>query len=496
MQLSIKAKLILIGIVAAGALILNAGMSYRSNLSLMADNDAQNNVQDISRLNEEVRTIRLQFFLYLFETNYQALRGGPTEESIRNFETSSSGLTEGINKIIALHPSFIDPALLDNAKTQIAAITANDMPKLLRNHASPDELDAALKRINAERYKLKDTLAAIDKTVADKEDSYDKKMDATVHNSNSNLEISFVVSIAALLVIIVAIAASILQPLRLLNKALLQLAQGNNGVEIPGTQYNDEIGDIAKAALVFKENAIRMIDMTAQQEAQEKRSAAEKRKSMDDLANTFESNVKNAVDMVASAATEMDATSRSVSNIVDNNKQKLEKLTAQIQGTSRNVQTVASATTQLSSAVNEINQQITRATSITNSAVAEAQQADETVQTLTDAAQKIGEVVEMINSIAAQINLLALNATIEAARAGDAGKGFAVVASEVKSLATQTTKATEQIGQYISSIQNATGETVGAIKNIGGKIREINEISTHHRRRRRRTERLNAGDRQ
>src|SRR5262249_43212608 len=143
-----------------------------------------------------------------------------------------------------------------------------------------------------------------------------------------------------------------------------------------------------------------------------------------------------------------------------------------------NMQQVAGSVSQLSAASSQITQQVERAVSITNHAVDETVKADATVHSLTEAALKIGEVVEMINAIAAQINLLALNATIEAARAGEAGKGFAVVANEVKMLATQTTKATEQIGQYITSIQGVTDDTVDAIKNISNKIREVNDIST------------------
>ena len=270
----------------------------------------------------------------------------------------------------------------------------------------------------------------------------------------------------------------ILKPQKQMIVGMQTIAQGTLTHEVPYQQRKDEVGEMSRSLEVFKQNALEKIRLETVQKQRDLEAEEMKKMAMNDLANNFETNVKGVVDMVASAATEMEATSRSVGQIVDTSKAKMTSLTQQIEGTSRSVQSVASATSQLSSAVNEINQQITRSTSITNSAVDEAKKADITVQTLTEAANKIGEVVEMINTIAAQINLLALNATIEAARAGDAGKGFAVVASEVKNLATQTTKATEQIAQFISSIQGATGETVSAINSIGGKIREINEIST------------------
>lgn len=286
--------------------------------------------------------------------------------------------------------------------------------------------------------------------------------------------------ISTLIAIFVPIFAirSIFAPQGKMIDAMKAIAGGDTSINIPYTEHKDEIGAMAKTVQIFKDNAQRIVALAKAQEEQKLQAEQERKKSLEDMANTFEINVKGVVDMVASAATEMEATSRSVGEIVETSKNKLSSLTDQIEGTSRSVQSVASATSQLSSAVNEINQQITRATAVTNTAVDEAQKADITVQSLTQAAGKIGEVVEMINAIAAQINLLALNATIEAARAGDAGKGFAVVASEVKNLATQTTKATEQIGQLIGAIQGATGQTVTAINSIGGKIREINEIST------------------
>lgn len=304
----------------------------------------------------------------------------------------------------------------------------------------------------------------------------------TLHDSmaSSGSRVRIILTMLLVLSICVPLLAAfgVFRPLKQMMQAMESLANSDTSVSIPCTGRTDEMGEIARTVQVFKDNAIKVQQMGAEQEEQQKRASEERRSMRLKMAQDFEGSVKSVVDMVASAATEMDATAKQVASIADTSKHKLGTLASEVTQATSNVQSVASATTELSSAINEINKQVSRATTITQTAVGEAQAADGTVQQLAAAAQKIGEVVNMINSIAEQINLLALNATIEAARAGDAGKGFAVVASEVKSLATQTTKATDEITSYISSIQSATNDTVAVIKSVGNTIREINEIST------------------
>jgi len=195
------------------------------------------------------------------------------------------------------------------------------------------------------------------------------------------------------------------------------------------------------------------------------------------LADDFETNVKGAVEIVASAAAQLESTARQLGGSAEETTRQSSAVAAASEQAAVNIQTVASAAEELSASIGEISRQVSESASIARDAVNQAKATDHQVEALSAAAAKIGEVVQLISEIASQTNLLALNATIEAARAGDAGKGFAVVASEVKSLATQTAKATEDIGGQITAIQNATGGAVAAIRSIGDTIQRIDQIA-------------------
>ena len=199
---------------------------------------------------------------------------------------------------------------------------------------------------------------------------------------------------------------------------------------------------------------------------------------IENLAGDFQASVKSVVDAVTTSAAQMQSSAHALSKIVDETKQQTMVVAAATEEASTNVQAVATATEELSASSREIGEQTARSSKTAEQAVDDASKTNATVDGLAQAAQNIGDVVALIQQIAGQTNLLALNATIEAARAGDAGKGFAVVASEVKSLANQTAKATEEISGQIADIQNATKETVTAIKTIGQTISHISEIST------------------
>jgi methyl-accepting chemotaxis protein len=274
------------------------------------------------------------------------------------------------------------------------------------------------------------------------------------------------------------VIARIVRPLSALTGAMGELARGNFEVVLPGLDRKDEIGDMARAVGTFKVKSEEKAREEAEAKMEQDRIAAEQRKTdMHKLADNFETAVGEVIQTVSSAATELEASATSLTQTAERTQQLTNVVASASEEATVNVQSVASASEELAASVNEISRQVQEASSIAGDAVQKAQSADRRITSLSQASAKIGDVIELINTIASQTNLLALNATIEAARAGEAGRGFAVVASEVKALAEQTAKATAEIGQQVTSIQSATGESVANMKEIGLVIGRIAEIS-------------------
>jgi len=273
------------------------------------------------------------------------------------------------------------------------------------------------------------------------------------------------------------LARGLVRPMLAMTAAMTDLAAGKLEVQVPGATRRDEIGRMAAAVEVFKSNALARQQLETEQKEADSRSAAQRRADMNRLASEFEHTVGDIVETVSSASGELEASAGSLAATAERSQELTTTVAAASEQASTNVQSVAAATEEMSSSITEISRQVQTSSRIARDAVEQAQKTNDRVGELSLAAARIGDVLELINTIAGQTNLLALNATIEAARAGDAGRGFAVVAAEVKALAEQTANATSEISRHITGIQTATGESVGAIKDISDTIGKMSEIA-------------------
>ncbi|MBB6252887.1 methyl-accepting chemotaxis protein [Nitrospirillum iridis] len=445
---------------AADGLALKAA---RVNQALLALNRGEYRIgMDASPAELAVVAQRVEINRRAFEQGLADLRagsaGGAEQQMVTDIEASYRVYIRGLEQTLAkARERGADITLSDGQKDIIRAVQSN--------RATADQLQQAVKAVA---------------------DHFDELGTRTARaGAEAAVLARHTMVWGSLLGVAVGLALGVLigqlgiaAPVARMVACLRRLAEGDVTLTIFGLGRRDELGEVAAAMQVFKDNIIRNREMEAEARAQERRAAEEKKRAMNELADLFNANVGGVVEAVSSAAVELTATAEAMSSIAEETSRQATAVAAAADQTTANVQTVSTAAEQLSASVSEISGQVSHSTHISGTAVARAREANEQVRGLAGAADRIGQVIGLINDIASQTNLLALNATIEAARAGEAGRGFAVVAGEVKSLANQTARATDEIAAQIVAVQTSTRQAVDAIEGITGVIEDISEIAT------------------
>ena len=360
---------------------------------------------------------------------------------------------------------YFDPQYTSTRDGIIATVAKGEKPSMTANQWSPFSVG-----------RMASAIRLADAALAAAKDHASAQRVGALQSLLAQLAL-LVTAIALTGAAMLAVSRRVITPLHRMRDAMLKVAGGDLTVDSGYLDRKDEIGALAGALETFKQQANDKLKIE-EQERERNAGAAARQRAIEAYVGEFEGAVRKTLGELSDASGEMRKTSGDLSAVSRQTNDRVEVAGRASHEASSSVESVAAAAEELSASINDISQQAAHAAGIAGRAVTQARETDGTVQGLAKSAGRIGEVVGLINTIAAQTNLLALNATIEAARAGEAGRGFAVVASEVKSLASQTAKATEEISEQIADIQKVAGDAINAIQAIGGIIGEVNEVAT------------------
>ena len=469
---SFAAVLVLLGALGATALI---GFGAMTDAVDKINEDAMPSVRQLDAMRVGIATLRAVITREVLFAEDKALRQVAQAKRVE--------LVKAYQDAVAKYQPMVDPGTEEKLYAEVTAATAAYMAQA----GQLDELLNADKIGDAKAFLLAQMIPAgerVDNTLrADMDYNAGQAAQSGVQIATSAVtgRLSIIgFAVAALVVAILAglfLISAIARPIKAMTGAMRRLAAHDMAAEVPARGRADEVGQMAAAVQMFKDNMIAADRAAAEQQAE--RTAKEHRAArLEQTVAKFEVSARELVSLLSSGSTELEATARAMTDTAARTNQQAGAVASAAEEAGTGVQTVASAAEELTASIGEISRQVAQSAKMATRAVGEAQRTNTIVAALAEGADKIGDVVGLITSIAGQTNLLALNATIEAARAGDAGKGFAVVASEVKNLANQTGRATEEIGTQITQIQTATREAVAAIRGIAASIEEVSAIAT------------------
>lgn len=396
-------------------------------------------------------------------------------ETTRGFEQNVAKLGEHLDRVAeaATSPQALD--ILNTLKSDVWEWNQKARIVLGTSQATDIPTTQSLGEIEVEIRKALDDLVALQMSDAGK-----VRLEVEQSVSSSRYLGMLFIALGAITGAIIAFVMGrmITRPLNRLADTMQRLSQGRLDVAVADQKRKDEIGSMAAAVQVFKNNMIEAERLRTEQAESEKRLAFTRKADMNRLASNFEAAIGNIVLKVSQASSQLENAARTLTNTAETTQNLAANVTVASGQASANVEAVAAATEEMTASIHEIARHVQESNRIASEAVNQARETDTRIGELSVAADRIGDVVKLITAIAEQTNLLALNATIEAARAGEAGRGFAVVAQEVKALAAQTARATQEIASRIEAMQTTTHRSVSAIQSISGTIRKLDEFST------------------
>lgn len=440
--------------------VLFLGYNSFSNLDQYANmNDNLTKLRDVTKSYSERNTVINSIYTNVWHALYLNTKGDST--GIKNITNNISNLS------VADYYKQDANVLLNNTDSNFLNYL-NQAKQIIQNINTPnlDDFETCYNKVLAENKSLYEQNS-------NRYNDIKKLGNKSLAEYRSDAITITIFSLILIGLVLLFSYANIFNPL----SKIISIMANNNHTEMPFLSRTDEIGDIARALDLLRSTSIAKEKLEEQSKNQATKTETERHNSMLSLYNNFETKVKSIVDMVASAVEKMNSASQLLGKLANLTQKETSSLSSTSSQTKTNIEEMSKATTEFSSVVNEISAQVTNSLEYARRAAEQADQVNNVVLDLDTKANAVTSIIDIINNITSQIDLLALNATIEAARAGEMGKGFAVVANEIKALATQTSKATEQINFQISGIQSSTNKAVASIQEITESVKTINKNS-------------------